>query len=158
MHLCIFAQTGRFGIGFNSVYHITDLPSFVSGRHLVILGRMCSNKDVEFEDFVSMLTVSVVSATFFVYFVIFVFLHADPHAKYLPSERQTCGKRWDFVSSGDIMHTQYEDSLDPYKIFGCDMKSEFQGTLFRFPLRTEQIAPTRLVVVVCQHAKTQIII
>lgn len=23
-------QTGRFGIGFNSVYHVTDVPSFVS--------------------------------------------------------------------------------------------------------------------------------
>lgn len=37
LHFC-HLQTGRFGIGFNSVYHITDLPSFVTGRHLVILG------------------------------------------------------------------------------------------------------------------------
>ncbi|CAI5714235.1 unnamed protein product [Hyaloperonospora brassicae] len=28
-------KTGRFGVGFNSVYHLTDLPSFVSGRQLV---------------------------------------------------------------------------------------------------------------------------
>ena len=27
---------GRFGLGFNSVYHVTDVPSFVSGEHLVI--------------------------------------------------------------------------------------------------------------------------
>ena len=26
---------GRFGLGFNAVYHVTDLPSFVSGRHAV---------------------------------------------------------------------------------------------------------------------------
>lgn len=26
-------KTGRFGVGFNSVYHLTDMPSFVSGRH-----------------------------------------------------------------------------------------------------------------------------
>ncbi|CAH0517172.1 unnamed protein product [Peronospora belbahrii] len=28
-------KTGRFGVGFNSVYHVTDLPSFVSGSQLV---------------------------------------------------------------------------------------------------------------------------
>lgn len=30
------ASTGRFGLGFNSVYHWTDLPSFISGSKLVI--------------------------------------------------------------------------------------------------------------------------
>ncbi|KAI4370762.1 hypothetical protein MLD38_019073 [Melastoma candidum] len=29
-------KTGRFGVGFNSVYHLTDLPSFVSGRYVVL--------------------------------------------------------------------------------------------------------------------------
>ena len=29
--------TGRFGLGFNAVYHFTDLPSFVSGEHVVFL-------------------------------------------------------------------------------------------------------------------------
>ena len=28
-------KVGRFGLGFNSVYHLTDVPSFVSGEHLV---------------------------------------------------------------------------------------------------------------------------
>ncbi|KAG6574311.1 uncharacterized protein IUM83_07146 [Phytophthora cinnamomi] len=28
-------KTGRFGVGFNSVYHVTDLPTFVSGSQLV---------------------------------------------------------------------------------------------------------------------------
>ncbi|XP_028392627.1 sacsin-like, partial [Dendronephthya gigantea] len=28
-------KVGRFGIGFNSVYHLTDVPSFVSGEHIV---------------------------------------------------------------------------------------------------------------------------
>jgi sacsin len=27
--------TGRFGLGFNAVYHFTDVPSFVSGDHMV---------------------------------------------------------------------------------------------------------------------------
>ena len=30
-------KIGRFGIGFNAIYHITDLPSFVSGPYLVLL-------------------------------------------------------------------------------------------------------------------------
>ena len=30
-------KTGRFGIGFNSVFHLTDLPSFASGGSLVFL-------------------------------------------------------------------------------------------------------------------------
>jgi len=30
------AAIGRFGLGFNAVYHLTDLPSFVSGSHLVM--------------------------------------------------------------------------------------------------------------------------
>ena len=29
------AATGRFGLGFNAVYHLTDVPSFVSGSHAV---------------------------------------------------------------------------------------------------------------------------
>jgi sacsin len=28
-------KTGRFGLGFNAVYHFTDVPSFVSGKYLV---------------------------------------------------------------------------------------------------------------------------
>ena len=29
-------KVGRFGLGFNSVYHVTDVPSFVSGEHIVV--------------------------------------------------------------------------------------------------------------------------
>ncbi|XP_028392630.1 sacsin-like [Dendronephthya gigantea] len=29
-------KVGRFGLGFNSVYHLTDVPSFVSGEHVVV--------------------------------------------------------------------------------------------------------------------------
>lgn len=30
-------KIGRFGIGFNAVYHLTDLPCFVSNSYLVML-------------------------------------------------------------------------------------------------------------------------
>ncbi|KAL3502258.1 hypothetical protein ACH5RR_036707 [Cinchona calisaya] len=30
------SKTGRFGVGFNSVYHLTDLPSFISGKYVVM--------------------------------------------------------------------------------------------------------------------------
>eukprot|EP00884_Botryococcus_braunii_P020225 jgi/Botrbrau1/6887/Bobra.67_3s0006.1 len=35
-------KTGRFGVGFNSCYHMTDLPTFVSGRHLVMFDPHCA--------------------------------------------------------------------------------------------------------------------
>ena len=35
-------KTGRFGVGFNSVYHLTDMPSFVSGRHAVFFDPHCA--------------------------------------------------------------------------------------------------------------------
>ena len=30
------SKTGRFGVGFNSVYHLCDLPAFVSGQYVVM--------------------------------------------------------------------------------------------------------------------------
>ena len=35
------STTGRFGLGFNSTYHLTDAPSFVSGDYLVIFDPHC---------------------------------------------------------------------------------------------------------------------
>ncbi|KAH3758138.1 E3 ubiquitin-protein ligase MUL1 [Pelomyxa schiedti] len=37
------AKTGRFGIGFNSVYHVTDLPSFVSSKFIAFFDPHCEN-------------------------------------------------------------------------------------------------------------------
>jgi sacsin len=98
-------KTGRFGVGFNSVYHLTDMPSFVSGRHIVFF---------------------------------------DPHCKFLPNvSAANPGKRIDFVTN-DIL-TQHTDQFSPFAAFGCDMRSHFEGTTFRFPLRTaEQAATSRL--------------
>lgn len=36
------ATTGRFGLGFNSTYHLTDTPTFVSGEHFVFFDPHCA--------------------------------------------------------------------------------------------------------------------
>ena len=35
-------RPGQFGLGFNAVYHVTDLPSFISGRHDVVRENSCA--------------------------------------------------------------------------------------------------------------------
>ncbi|KAL0374334.1 UNVERIFIED_CONTAM: Sacsin [Sesamum radiatum] len=96
-------KTGRFGVGFNSVYHLTDLPSFVSGKHVVLF---------------------------------------DPQGVYLPNvSTANPGKRIEYVTSKAI--SVYKDQFFPYCAFGCDMKSPFHGTLFRFPLRNADQAANR---------------
>jgi hypothetical protein len=87
-------------VGFNSVYHVTDLPGFVSGEHLVFF---------------------------------------DPHCKYLPSiTAANPGKKIDFVAHP--VNSKLSDQVAPFHLFGCNTRQHFQGTLFRFPLRTEQQA------------------
>lgn len=92
-------------VGFNSVYHLTDLPSFVSGEHVVLF---------------------------------------DPQGVHLPNvSTANPGKRIEYVSSSAI--SLYTDQFSPYCAFGCDMKSPFHGTLFRFPLRdANQAANSKL--------------
>ncbi|KAL4545625.1 hypothetical protein Ndes2526B_g00282 [Nannochloris sp. 'desiccata'] len=93
--------TGRFGLGFNSVFHFSDLPSFVSGDFLVMF---------------------------------------DPHASWLPGVTLAQpGIKIRFPSSPLVNH--FPDSFQPYQVFGCDMHQRYNGTLFRFPLRTEELAP-----------------
>ena len=36
-------KAGRFGLGFNAVYHFTDVPSFASGPSLVYFDPHCCN-------------------------------------------------------------------------------------------------------------------
>lgn len=68
----------------------------------------------------------------------------DPQGAYLPNiSAANPGKRIDYVGSSAL--SQYKDQFLPYCAFGCDMRSPFNGTLFRFPLRnTEQAASSRL--------------
>lgn len=87
------------------MYHLTDLPSFVSGKYVVLF---------------------------------------DPQGVYLPNvSSANPGKRIEYVSSSAI--SQYKDQFFPYCAFGCDMKTPFAGTLFRFPLRNaDQAARSKL--------------
>ena len=99
------AKTGRFGIGFNSCYHLTEVPTFLSRSFLVMF---------------------------------------DPQAKFLPDVNPANpGKRIDILSP--TVQAHFADQIAPYAAFGSDLKSEFNGTLFRLPLRTgEQAESSRL--------------
>ena len=100
-------KIGRFGVGFCSVYHITDVPSFVSRN----------------------------------YYTVF-----DPNLLYL-QERITSanpGMQIDFETSAAENLKEFEDQFTPFcDLFHCDVfgkEKNFNGTLFRFPFRTEQMA------------------
>ena len=91
-----FIKSGRFGLGFNSVYHLTDTPSLVSGESLVIF---------------------------------------DPHTCFVPGATLSQpGLRMKF--HGGSLKQTFPDQFAPFAYFGCDMSTPFDGTLFRFPLRT----------------------
>ena len=63
----------------------------------------------------------------------------DPHCSVLPNvSSANPGKRIKFVQS-DVLDT-YRDQFEPYVAFGCDMRSHYSGTLFRFPLRSPSLA------------------
>ena len=97
-------KIGRFGVGFCSVYHLTDVPSFVSRSRLQLL---------------------------------------DPLTKFLTdaTSESSTGIFFDFVEEQEALATFYADQIAPYDgIFGCKVLGalkEFDGTLFRFPFRSE---------------------
>ena len=107
-------KIGRFGLGFNVVYNLTDVPMFVSRN----------------------------------YFVIF-----DPHTTYLGNvigNSRKPGIRIDLNKDVKRLRS-FKNQFKPFNgIFGCDLhlKTEdnsFDGTLFRFPLRTgEQAAKSEI--------------
>ncbi|XP_072039950.1 sacsin-like [Amphiura filiformis] len=99
-------KVGRFGLGFISVYHLTDIPSVLSGTQIGFL---------------------------------------DPHEKYFEFDPHTRvhhkgkrGKKWRL--SADILD-KFPDQFNPYlePLFNCSRASfetgNFNGTIFRFPLR-----------------------
>ena len=85
----------RFGLGFNSVYNLTDVPQLVSGEYLVMFDPNCSS------------------------------LPSVP-----PSQP---GLKIGFQKT-DLL-SQFPDAFRPFLHFGCTLRSHYNGTLFRFPLR-----------------------
>uniref|UniRef100_A0A7S3QAL4 Uncharacterized protein n=1 Tax=Chaetoceros debilis TaxID=122233 RepID=A0A7S3QAL4_9STRA len=97
-------KTGRFGVGVNSTYHLTDVPMFVSGSKVVMF---------------------------------------DPQASFVPGiNPANPGKLIDCAkTNGRSLVESLPNVFDPLKVFGCDLSGkEFNGTTFRFALRTEEQA------------------
>ena len=98
------AKIGRFGVGFCAVYHLTDVPSFISRSWLQIL---------------------------------------DPQTRFLTdaTSSNSPGIRFDFVEEQEELASFYADQMAPYEgVFGCKVLGAhegFDGTLFRFPFRSE---------------------
>ena len=94
-------KTGQYGVGFNAVYNLTDVPSFTSSGE-------------EIGD------------------VLCVF---DPHCKYVPGATPQAPGRM-FKKTAELRH-MFPD------VFSCYIEEHFpvqNSTMFRFPLRTEQMA------------------
>ncbi|XP_033901352.3 sacsin-like [Acipenser ruthenus] len=99
-------RIGRFGIGFNSVYHITDLPCIFSGKNVGFM---------------------------------------DPQNKYF----EDGGCKWSLENEDDQEELEkYSNQFEPLKqtlsVTGSHASwddvlrdKNFQGTLFRFPMRKE---------------------
>ncbi|XP_053397885.1 sacsin-like [Mercenaria mercenaria] len=97
------SQTGRYGVGFNAVYNLTDAPSFYTKGDEIENGE---------------------TICFF-----------DPLAKFIPNvSRQRPGKRYKNIKS---IKRHHSDMMNGYheNYFLCE-----QGTVFRFPLRTPEMA------------------
>ena len=94
-------NTGHYGVGFNAVYHLTDVPSFMS-------------RGKEIGD------------------VLCVF---DPHCKYVPNATDTQpGRKYKDTTR---MRRTFPD------VFPCYLEDLFSiqnATMFRLPLRTEEMA------------------
>ncbi|XP_046575220.1 sacsin-like isoform X2 [Haliotis rubra] len=92
-------KTGQYGVGFNAVYHLTDVPSFITvgpGMEKSICAL-------------------------------------DPHMRYLEA-----GETGMKISQLDRLRDTYADSFCGY--LEDVVKTDTKGTLFRFPLRTREMA------------------
>ncbi|XP_076453314.1 sacsin-like [Babylonia areolata] len=97
------SKVGRFGLGFNAVYNLTDVPCFISGHIMAMF---------------------------------------DPQVKYL---RNGAGLRLDFTKPiNKALLSTMPEQFQPFQdVFGCSLRGpdvHYPGTLFRFPLRTDEQA------------------
>jgi hypothetical protein len=81
------SKVGYYGLGFNSCYNFTDVPTFITGDKMAIF---------------------------------------DPQRKYTNGKG---GIKIDFVNKP--IAATYPDQVEPFKSFGFDGRSYFQGTVFR---------------------------
>ena len=91
-------KIGKFGVGFCSVYHITDVPSFVSGENFVVFDPtlQCLSKEIKSD--------------------------SNPRIK---------------INFNKHFLLKKSKQLNPYAgICGFNPCKNFEGTLFRFPLRS----------------------
>ena len=101
------AKIGKFGLGFCSVYNLTDVPSIVSGNSILVLDPLSCHLGKTVQD------------------------------------RNNPGIRLKNIWKRPKLLRKWRDQFMPYTgVFGCDLsvdtkQVEFQGTLFRFPLRTK---------------------
>ncbi|PAA47614.1 hypothetical protein BOX15_Mlig015937g2 [Macrostomum lignano] len=106
-------QVGKFGLGFNAVYNLTDVPSVLSGHFLQVLDP---HGDQVGGGYLENLYQSM-------------------------GQRQT-GVRLDLSAHGEVF-TEYKDQLAPYQgMLGCDLRQgrPYRGTLIRLPLRSPALA------------------
>ncbi len=98
------SKIGRFGLGFNAVYNITDVPSFITRQFIAIF---------------------------------------DPHTKHLGRaiiDKTKPGIKLDLQKNSRKIK-KLSNQFKPFQgVFGCDTvsKNHYNGTLFRFPLRTKE--------------------
>ena len=105
------AKIGRFGLGFNAVYNLTDVPMFLSRNYLAIF---------------------------------------DPHTSFLGKVIKNIRKPGIKINLNKNvkMLKKFKNQFKPFNgVFGCDLHldkqdNSFDGTLFRFPLRTRDQALT----------------
>ena len=93
-------KIGKFGVGFCSVYHITDVPSFVSGENFIVFDPtlQCLKKEIKSE--------------------------FNPGIKINFHKHRLLKNK--------------SNQLVPYTgVHGFNPKQRFQGTIFRFPLRSQ---------------------
>ncbi|KAK2849709.1 hypothetical protein Q7C36_008492 [Tachysurus vachellii] len=102
-------KVGRFGIGFNSVYHVTDLPSVFSSKHLAVFDPQQLMFDDEREGYRWS-------------------LDDEEDRKHLLEFTDQ------FKPFQDIVNLVCENACAWEKIIN---EGYFKGTLFRFPLRHE---------------------
>ena len=105
-------KVGRFGLGFNAVYHLTDVPSFISGENFVVFDPN-------------------------IYHIAKVFGRARGSRP---------GMKINLATSRQVL-SLFPDQFLPYNdLFGCNTTTSepgtfhFEGTLFRFPFRTDEQA------------------